>query len=255
MADDRPASNLGQQKRKRFNDATNQLHKLLEGWDNRLTFENIAESYLKAKLRIVVELRAIFGLHSEHFCAVFQRAGDTDETAIVTYGKCSDRNDPQLNNNHRIDSSERYEQAVFVKNIQLMQPAERVVPSLVRFKTPDEIACCLAGTLYCSFTTGFKLFPVGARENGESSSICDRSAIGQNNLTGKMVKARSQIVDRIARNQRNAIGGRFDEAELYNSIATLRLVIGDSLISAGFEKRYTFNAEIHDVLFGPFDLG
>jgi hypothetical protein len=82
----RQAGVLNQKKGELFDDAANKLHQLMEGWDNRLTFENIAESYFKSKVRVLIKLRAVLRLHSEQFCAVFEYAGDINQASVANNG-------------------------------------------------------------------------------------------------------------------------------------------------------------------------
>jgi hypothetical protein len=252
LENDRPDV-LNQEKPELFNNAANQLRELIQDYEDRLTFENIAKCYLKAKIWIVIALRAVFRDHSEKFFAVFERAGNVNESSSeCVMGKALNRNDSLSNKYCGIDRGEGDQQPMLVNNVQSVQPPEGIIPSLVRFEDFNQIERRLAGTLQFSNKFGLKSFPV--LENGESGRIIRRPAACFDQLPSQVIETGAEIVNGVPNDERNAVGRRVSDAELYDSIAGLQIIISDRLICVGFTERPAFGTEVVEVLFGPFDL-
>jgi hypothetical protein len=114
-----------------FQRSLDQIGELHEVWNERLTFENLAERYLEGKLRVLVLWRPLGFGHDEQYLAVFQRTARR-KAATKKIGT-----DKRLEGHHPCDGDLRrprgrgYEKSVFVCEVKPMEPPKRVaVPPL-----------------------------------------------------------------------------------------------------------------------------
>jgi hypothetical protein len=238
-----------------FEDALDFSANVAKARNERLTFKNIAESYFKAKVRILVVLRSVSGKPSTQFVAVFERALES-EAALSRLSAIEQFHleHSLLDDGQRVGSRDRHEQAMLVHNVEFVEPTKSIVPSMVWLLSLDEIERLLAGTLYCSLKVGFKDFQILPIEDRETGADIRRVTIGQNQLPSEMVKAGSQVMDSISENEGNFLGRTLEGSKLYDSVARLRIVVGNSAVWVALPESVQFGFEIADVLFGPFDL-
>ena len=120
----------------------------MKGWDERLTFENIAESYIKANVWLIVTFRSVLSGQPREFSAIFERADEIGDASSLLVSRQGERNRPQSDYRQGIGRGHRYEKTVFIDDVKSMQSPNYVPsPALVWFKTTDDINGLLAGTL------------------------------------------------------------------------------------------------------------
>jgi hypothetical protein len=141
---------------------------------------------------------------------------------------------------------------VFVSNVELMEPPERVVRSLVRFGFLDEVHRDFRRSLYLSNVAGFK--SVGALGDEEAGVFGDAFTLSTDHLANEQVESGAQIVNAIpgdgAPVERRLLGD-FDPPD---QIARMRLVITNGSVWLGLKEPLISGLEIAEVHFGPFDL-
>lgn len=247
----------------------------MERWNNRLTLDNLdlAKRYLNGELGIHVHLRsrvvAKAGRDSVDFCAIFQRERGSDHAdtvgrsnqfpvddrgwVVVGKGKIVQT---QSGNDFAVYDADGHQELVFVLDVEFAEHPERVVRSLVRLGSLDELHRTVGNSLYFSGGSGFKSIGVAGltREYGESGTPLDRFVLGTNHLTNKQVEGRAEVVDAIpddsAPPERRLIG----DLGLVDQISRIRLIIGDSSIRVVLLEPLDPGLEITEVMFGPFDL-
>jgi hypothetical protein len=250
----KPEFKSSKQRPEWFQRSLNQIGELHQVWDERLTFENLGESYLKGKLRIILVLRRpLLAGYGEECVAVIDRAPTREATREQRPGKKGW--DDALDRNYNKVDSRCYEKLVFISDVKHVEaPEPLAVPSLVRLYCSDEINSARIGTLYFSkVLNGFKFFDtVGDRERG---LLGDLSAPRLDKLTGEIVKARPQTMDSVAQD-REKTGRRIDgDFHLEHAITGLGIVIANGAIGVGLAEGFDRHIQIKDVLFGPFNLG
>lgn len=229
-------------------DARDELRELMQRWDNRLTLEtlNIAEQYVKGRLSVILDLD--FAGHVKT-CAQFMVLSDLErkDSLHVPFGLDSERT-------QRSDGEHRYEQPMFIGNVQIVKGAQGVIPSLVRLydikKESDHIG---AETLYCSTVNGgFKFLPclpkweLGFRR---------RSATSPNNkLISDMIERGVQVVNSIANDQGDLIGNFPSQAKCRDAISCMSVFLDTKMIKVSLHKSVEHIVQLTDVLIGPFDL-
>jgi hypothetical protein len=241
----------------RFDEAFDKLSNLMERWDQRLTLYNLdlAKRYSKGELRIHAHLHHRIidspGGNAVDFCAIFQRD-------LNVIGK---------ENLHRVDGTEDVEtetllhdddhqELVFVLDVELMEPPERVVCPLVRAGLLDEVHRSLRRSLYLSRRSAFKFIgtSLGALEHGESGSFKNGVVVGTNHLANEQVEGRAEVVDGVPRDgaplQRWLVGA----PNLKDQMTRIKLAIADDAIRLGLLEPLGAGFKVTDVLFGPFDL-
>lgn len=245
---DRP--DVLQERAKLIDYAANQLRKLREYGEHPFSFENFAESYLKAKARIVVHVRTKTWRQPVEFLAVFDNAWRTDSTTTVGIKRkpLKGRASTKLRDYQGRECGRRYEKSVLIDNVESMKCPQKFIPCFIWLENLDQLEHILAGAMYFSLKSGFKTLPV--IEDGKRSVVVRCASVGLDDLSGQMIQSRAKIVDRVTQNKRNFDGDIRRDTRLYDSIAGLRLVLTNGAICAGFEKESPFNPEIVDVLVG-----
>jgi hypothetical protein len=263
---------LTEQGRKQLDEAFDKLDELVERWNNRLTLDNLdlAKRYLKNELRVHVHLRywvvSAAGEDSVDFCAIFQRecflephhfSGLADHLFEVAFvpgveklvqGECID--------SARVRHADGHQELVFVRDVELVEPPERVARSLVRFGFLDEVHRTFRRSLYLSGSAGFKSIGVPGltAEHGESGVIVDGFVLGTNHLANEQVESGTQVVDAVPGDgapQERRLFGDFDPVD---QISRMRLVIMNDSVRLVLLEPLVSGLEVTEVMFGPFDL-
>jgi hypothetical protein len=141
---------------------------------------------------------------------------------------------------------------VFVRDVELVEPPERIVRFLVRFGFLDEVHRDSRRSLYLSNVAGFK--SVGALGDGEAGVFGDAFTLSTDHLANEQVESGAQIV--------NAVLGDGAPVErrviryfgLVDQISRIGIVVSDSFVGVGFSKPLVSGLEVTEVMFGPFDL-
>ncbi len=140
---------LGAVRNERLNDSVNKLRKLMERFENRLQIEGLrpAEGYVNGRLKLFDELdvnRLGHWRHSYH--AVFERS----DSIVGVNGKGIHIDDVGLNNH----ADRRNEGAMFVCNVEIMEPSQSLIPSLVWFERSDHVNDIWRSSVYVSLFNG-----------------------------------------------------------------------------------------------------
>ena len=253
---DRPVSKLHKQGLEGGeNDSVDKLKELLKFWDDRITRTNLAESYLKCKLRVHVHCRAVGSLDSQEFCALFQGKPPGREF----HGARHFREKRVIGNNPatKIDiwgrGGHAYEKLVLVHDVQSMKtPYYIALPSLVRFQrldTPDHFGI---GARYFSCDLGFDIGDSGGPMPDRKTRIVVRGApAGDTQLVGKIIQTGTEIVDCVSQNQGDLRREFLTDAKPDDAISRLGLIMSDLHIGTTIAEGSEFRLEILDVLCGP----
>jgi hypothetical protein len=256
LKNDRPVFKSLKKREKYLDYAHDRIRQLKQAWDERLTFANLAESYLKGKLRVHVHWHSIDPLNSQQYCAIFQ-SHSAPELSMSAF----DGRKESIQRNDGVDvplepivvAGKCYQKSVFVYDIKTVQTPKRSVPSLVRTKGLDEVACIPADAFYLSHTPRVEI--IEALTDRKRGARVDRFPVRENQASDKIIQAGPQIVDRISDDGQDFRRHFFDYAECDNTIAGLDIIVSDLAIGLTLKKEVNRRIKIIDVLFGPFNLG
>jgi hypothetical protein len=145
---------------------------------------------------------------------------------------------------------------VFVLDVELVEPPKRVIRSLVRLGSLDELHRTFGNSLYFSGRSGFKSIGIAGltSEYRESGGPLDRFALGANHLTNEQVEGRTEIVDAIPDDGTPAERRLIRDLGLVDQISRIRLIIRDGFIGIVLLEPLDASLEITEVIFGPCDL-
>lgn len=258
-------SELGKQT-ELVNDPVDQMRKLMEKWDNRLTLDNLrlAERYLEGGLEIHVHIRvfAVVNVDATDFCAVLKNCKPLSASAA---GLGHDGHalggllggvvlDPA---NHGGATAERSneQEAVFVDVVKLVKFPEDIIATLVRLERVEDAYRSRRHSLYFSGRVGFVFG--SSLEDGKAGPVAPRarrSTVGQNQLPGQMVKTAPQVVQNLPDQQGDGPGDTGADLHPIDLISGLRVYLDSESIRVTFAEGLQPLFEITDVLFGPFDF-
>ena len=145
-----------------------------------------------------------------------------------------------------------HQELVFVRDVELVEPPERVVLSLIRFGVLDEIHRSLRRSIYFGGVAGFK--SIGALEDGKSVLFADGVALGTNHLANPQVEGRTKVVDAIPGDGAPEKGRLIEDFDPVDQISRIGLVIGNGSVGLSLKEPLDQRLEITEVMFGPFDL-
>lgn len=230
-----------------IDNALRELDELMECWNNRLTFDNLAlrKRYLKGDLDIPILIiiggskKLLAVAHGERTLG----AGNLSNDAQNDFGN-SHRGKPGPYRNDRL---------VFVGDVQFGDYPKGFAPGFVWFEPADKLTSFLAGTLYFSYKGGFEFF--SRRPDRESGALGRPFAGDADGLLDHIIEGGAEIVDTVPDYHAPLQGGRLDDIGLKDLAAGIRISLADDQIRVSLAKRLHGRAEIADVMFGPFDLG
>jgi hypothetical protein len=146
-----------------------------------------------------------------------------------------------------------HQELVFVRDVELVEPPEGVVPSLVRFGFLDEVHRSLRRSVYFGGVAVFK--SLGALEDGESVLVMDSVTLGAHHLTNKQVEGGTEVVDAIPGDGtppgESRLIQHFDPVD---QISRIGIVVADESIRLVLLEPLMPGLEVAEVMFGPFDL-
>jgi hypothetical protein len=263
---------LAEQGREKLNESVNKLDELKKRWNERLTLDSLdlTERYLKFELGVHVHLRyrvlAESGRDSVDFCAIFQRErGLGRDNADALCGRDLREIDrgrigvgiKNIGQSVGVDGvlmhhADGHQELVFVRDVELVEPPERVVLSLIRFGVLDEVHRSLRRSIYFGGVAGFK--SLGALEDWKSVLFADGVTLGPNHLTDEQVEGGAEVVDTISGDSapvERRLLGDFDPPD---QISRIRLVITNGSVRLVVLEPLVPGLEVTEVMFGPFDL-
>ena len=263
---------MAEQGREKLNESVNKLDELKKRWNERLTLDSLdlTERYLKFELGVHVHLRyrvlAESGRDSVDFCAIFQRErGLGRDNADALCGRDLREIDrgrigvgiKNIGQSVGVDGvlmhhADGHQELVFVRDVELVEPPERVVLSLIRFGVLDEVHRSLRRSIYFGGVAGFK--SLGALEDWKSVLFADGVTLGPNHLTDEQVEGGAEVVDTISGDSapvERRLLGDFDPPD---QISRIRLVITNGSVRLVVLEPLVPGLEVTEVMFGPFDL-
>ena len=254
------------------------LDKLMQHLNERLTLDNLAltEGYLKGQFRVHVHLRhhilAASGRHPVDYCAIFQRelafgSGDVrgrreglgGSQSASQIGVVGDHTSKVMDN-RSLSHAHRYQELMLVNNVELVEPPEGVVRSLVRLGRLDEVYRSLRCSLYRSRRTGIKSIGEAgsASEHGKLGTFADLIPLGTDQLAYQQIEGRAEVVDSIPEDGAPPKGRLARGFDLKDQVARIKLTKAEDSIwfwlPFWVQKPLDQSFQITDVLFSPFDL-
>lgn len=224
-----------------FNHARDELRQLMKRWDNRLTLKRLSWAELYLKGRICIVLYVSFGTGRETLDYSVRSdarviANGNDISVLVFSVNC-ENDDPENND----------QEAMFIRNVQIVQSVQGIIPSTVRFyRINNEVIDVRSRSLYFStFSLTYKFLPL-FKEWEFAGPI-------SNDLVHHQIEGRMKVVDGISNNQGNAIWERVDPLERENIVSSICIFLDTKTAKISL-KPIKKGIEISDVLIGPFDL-
>ena len=227
--------------------AGDDLRKTYQRWDDLLALERLplSEAYSEGRLSVVLKL----SLSGQACHYAEYRASRYFEGAVLHL-------DPPDNERHVCKGGHgdhRKQQEVLVRDVHLVDGAERIVPSLVRFDLIDNGGDDgLARHLYRSTLNG--CFHFLFRVPNRKLDVPARPIGPVDNLADHKIEAGSQIVNGVAEDQRDAIGDGGCHPELKDVLSSVRILLDSKTAKVSFDEGVERGIQLVDVLIGPFDL-
>lgn len=212
----------------------------------KLEHINIAEEYLDGRIGILVEFDRKAGA----------KAHDPSP-AIWPHAKfvvCESRHNRTIwiNDFHMADGSDAgswSQNCVLVRVIEQMEAVNFLAPATWVCRETDEEFFRVGVGCFYSITRGFVILPsVTHRESG-MAILC--TAIDPDQFPRRMVKRRSEIMNRVAENQRELAWDLLAEANLNGHPASVRIAADAKSMGVALHKSIECDLQINDVMFGP----
>lgn len=261
---DVPSSPIQNIPLKRVKDEFNGFDELRKRWDDRLTVNNLALSkrYLESKLRILWETPYRSQGDSIKLRTIIQ--GELNICGAQEEGKgiCQTYCATERWNGHRaecyadrsVSGPYRNDRLVLIQDVQLMKAPERFIPSLVWFQIVDERDCFGGSSLYVFREAGFK-FCFGVPDNKVDMLKALPSGVAMTHDSGHQeIKGCPGIVNHIADYRSQMLRDAMIDFQLPDSLASLRVVLGEDAVRVSGLERFNFCGKLPDVGFGPFSL-
>lgn len=240
---------LSEQRLETENEVINGLDQFFEQFNNRFDIKDfrLVDSYIEGKVCILVHIR----LAEKNYVVLFERLHEIGQSkprdGRMKHGKLGKME------SHFIHADNRSEQSmVLVGNVELMETPERIIPALIRLSTPDCIYSGLRHAHYLSLMSG--IVERGGISNRECGLRGRSSAVDQNKLIGEMVKAGSEIVDYVARDDSDFFRRSTKVTDIKGVVSSLRVKLGFDCIRLTLHKTIPSNHQFVEVLIGPVDF-
>jgi len=251
----------------RLDDMANDFRHTMKRFNNRMTFNNLrlSERYFKGEIHVLVHFR--LGNNGE-YVASLQREYDVGRLCAEKHRILGGSIGIEFNSQepafsvsnsawrHALESVRRTngdQQFVLVDNVKGMEMPENLSgPSSVWFDIVNRFFGILPHSLYSSALLGYVF--VGVLSNGEvrlPQIFRSNSGRDRHNVIGQVVESRTQGMDCITDDQREAGFDRTYVSEVVSAISSLRIVIGLDSITV-LTKEVPCLLEVVDVYFGPF---
>ena len=236
-----------------LNSAQCDLRKLVEHWNDRLTFEtcDIAKAYVDGWLALVVNMKLAGSRHSYHaYCAAL-----IDASGTPPHGEASTARHFNISVEvHQLPDAEYWDQQhVLIGNIQTIQHFKKRVPSCVTFHRISEQRNNVVRSLQYSLTERvYKFFSVFPDPEIGPFARCFPESNHEFNV-GKIERS-PEIVKSVPQDEGQFFGRLFGESEIEAALAGIRISFNIEHVEVSIEEGVKHIIEINDVLIGPFDL-
>ncbi len=227
--------------------ALGQLGELMERWDNRLTLKGLApaERYVNGDLRVLVDLDVTAGGEAEHLHAIFYRSEFDGRDGDTAPFQAKPLEASSLANGN--------EAVVLVCNVEVMDGAQRFVPSLVRLQRAHFLNDLWAGSVYVSLCDGL-LKAVDTDREGELNAL-GVAAVASDEFDGHVVEGAPEVVHGLAKNDAPYVGNflpNLNHAIILSR--NLRVCLSDQSVRASFDETCDLRVQVRDVMLGPLNL-
>lgn len=241
---------------KNANDLIHHLDHLVQRWDNRFQLtRSYGKQYFEGNASVVFELHIGCGGCLEQYSLVFGRA------PVFIHHKLDARHgfkswspirleDIKVINARRLENWDK--QLVFVADVQLMNPVQEFVPSVVRLQQSKLIEDIWSGPVYCSLLKNnlkvINIFGEGEMDTSNTTPMLPHD------VACKDVQSGTEIVEDIAHQQSPVFGWleAFDDPQ--QVVAGLEISIYDNAVRFSSFKRKNISIQVSDVLLGPLDF-
>jgi hypothetical protein len=246
------AMNDSEERNELVDNAVNNIAKIMQKWDDRLTLGNLrlVERYLKGDIEVLIHFRESKSDVGE-YCAVFKHAelagchaGDLNHDGSVSCIK---------DQGSVLDVARDHKQeSMLVDVVKLVKYPDRIVPSFVRVDSPYRVYDNRVDALYFSKQRGFEFG--GALRDWKIGCLSGCSSIGFDKLPSQMVETASQSVKNFSGNQCEDRRRSVDNFDFVGRFSGIRVLIDDQSIWVGSPEHVDLGFEFMDVVFGPFNL-
>jgi len=234
-----------------LNDSRDQLRKLIQRWDNRLTLENLSplEDYVKGRLSMALNV---------HFGAT----RDCTEFSLPTNNHPSDLEGiPILVFSADVakfrDRDHWNQHSVLIDDVQAVKGPQGVIRSVVRlYRLDDQIHDIGAdiGPRSLFFTLQGAYHFLLVNPNGKRGVRVGSATAPSHNIKGQMIEGASQIVGTVANYQSDIIGERLRDLKLQDIESRLSIFLDTKAVEVCLKKSAQDCHQLADVMLGPFDL-
>lgn len=224
-------------------DAADEMKEFLEHLRNGLSLTNrrFVDRYVRGELWLRVHVR-VFGESGNpvDFCAVFHNGlipggqGDDGQLKVGPVRMLMPSKGREVESDDRAQAADRNQQPMLVHNVEIMKTPEVVISSLVWFGRVDEVYRGAVHSLYFSRALGFVFLDI--IKDRVSRRVGGRTAVGENQLIGEMVKDGSQVVDRVSEDGDDVQWNLGDFANPEHPVSRLRIVLDDDLVWVGLKE-------------------
>ena len=144
---------------------------------------------------------------------------------------------------------------MLVDIVQTMESPKRVIPSTVWFECINRGCRDLPDSLYFSSNFGSGIL-LSSLSNRKPCNAGTRGLIvDQRQLPNQMIECTPQILESIARDDRNSYGDIGGPSQVPLILPRMTVVVEANLIGVAVEKILDNNFKVIDVLFGPISFG
>jgi hypothetical protein len=234
-------------KLKRFNDAADKLGKLKESWDNRLTLrgQSFHEQYIRGRMAVILNVDFSDAVPVNRRFPCTRNESTKYPVASIVFN---------VNGNHGRQFVDLNQLDVLVRNVQIVQGPEGVIPSRVRlygvFKESDDL---FRGMLYFSLCDAvFKSLLV--RVDRKFEVLEPSLSFHKHGIADCEIKSTVQIVEGISQDRVDIGWKGFSNLELQHMLSGFRILADSQAVVVRCEKSMKAVPKLMDVLLGPFNL-
>jgi hypothetical protein len=236
----------------------NGITKLLEAWDNRLSFPltKLLQRYLHNWITLKLDVRTIWAEgESDQFRATFgslheaagrPNTGYHEITLVASHPNIFSLSDCANND----------QEPMLVGIAQISQNPEQVGVNIgaipVWLERSDDIGTSIGDALDLPLSDDSFVFLSGAT-NRKLMSVRGLASVEQHKLPDQMIKDRTQLVDNLSRDYRKNNWRALSHQEQC-ALAGIRVFLMDDSISVTLKKQTDISGELANVRIGPFNL-
>ena len=232
----------------RLDDTKHRLRHLSEQWADRLAFGKrlfIAKRYVEGRLNLLCELDVLCGEERHNFYIVFYRSEPTTVEGKQFGTATGNRYGPQIS-----PITDGNEKAVFVCDVQVVDGPEKIVPSLVRFETTNDIDDIGRGAVYVSPMNHLLKVIDGPRER--EGDVFDLGSIQLDEVAGEQIERRPEVMNGVSHNRGQILRRLLLDPD--NQCRPLRITLEDELVRVAAKKPFGARLILRDMAVGPINL-